>query len=1145
MLHLYTADSITQLVDPLAEVLSQPTTDPFEPAWVAVPSIGLGRWLSLQLARRLGTSEGDSDGVAANLDLRFPGALRTAVLEAGTDTDPDPWSLPCLVWTVLDVLSASRGDRRLGPVATLPEGASAFSQARRVADLLDRYLTHRPAMMQAWAAGRGVDGAGTGLTPSAAWQHRVFRLVRERIAVPSPAERLPAILERLRGGERLPDLPGVLSLFGLTSIPGGAAFLELVSAVAHAHDVHLFIAQPSSELSRTLRASYRPEPLVRSGPLLRTGDGPLAPSTHPLLRSWARPSREATILWADLAARSPHAHIADLDTGFAPGTGSAPEARSLLERVQTDLRANRPPRGDHVLAPDDRSIEVHTCHGETRQVEVLRDVILHHLADDPSLTEDDILVVCPDITTYAPLVEAVFGSPETASEPTDHQPHRQTYPQLAYHITDRSLLDTDALLSAFASLLDLLGSRFSASAVLDFISQQPVRDRYELDDEAYDQIQQWVHGACVKWGLDDEHRTRWGLPPGCEALSWRFALDRLLVGITSTDDGVALAAGGVLPFEVEGSGVTTAGRLADLLSRLRALTDLATQERTIDEWLTLLAEAAADLLSAPPSEPWQRERLASILAELAEQSTAGGEVSSTPLTLDDVRRALGERLAGTPRRSNFFRGGITVSSLTPLRGVPYRLVCILGLDDEAFGNNGTDGDDLVAATPHLGDLDVRADARQALLETILATGEQLVITCTGRNVVTNQPVPPTTVLVELREIVRNTVRPEDRGQVDQLLAIAHPRQPFDERNFVPGWLRPEPWGFDARLLTAALARREKVAPRPFLTTPFDLDDDSHVELADLHRVLNHPVKTFLTDTLNIVLPSQDEQTSEDLLTSLSSLDRWKVADRLLACEKAGRDRELWLRREQAAGTLPPAGLGQKVVDELTEGVDRLMALATTCGYQPGAEPQQVPIDLVLADGTHLTGRVDDAGGDRPGPVRISCSRRRPTQLLAAWLDLMVLTAQDPGRNWRSITIAPPENSSSAKKAVADILEPVGDRDEERRRLALDALAVAVDCYRRARREPIPLFPKLSYPLAEGQASERLWSDRWGDGCDPAHQLAFGDVDLMGILALELRPHDPPGRATNRAERFAEYLWGTVVETCTVSQRDDRTRKAAR
>ncbi|WP_334143134.1 exodeoxyribonuclease V subunit gamma [Rhabdothermincola sp.] len=1127
MLHLHVADELERLVDPLAEVLGQPPADPFTPEWLATPSAGLSRWLRLRLARRLGASDGDLDGVAANLDHRFPGALRSSVLAADLDGEPDPWSLPHLTWEVLGTLDAARGDRRFGPVAAVPDGATAFGQARRVADLLDRYATHRPAMLRAWAEGRGVDGAGAGLDPSAVWQYHLFRSLRRRIGTPSPAERLPGIVARLRDGEQVPGLPARLSFFGLSSVPGGAPFLELVSAVACSHEVHLFLVQPSLPLARSLRTRLQ----SRGAPLLLRADDHSAEAVaHPLLRSWARPSREATILWAASTAAAPETRIVELDPERRD------EPRTLLERVQADLRADRPPAGDHVLEPGDRSIEVHTCHGAMRQVEVLRDAILHRLADDPSLAEDDVLVVCPDITTYAPLVEAVFGRFGADRRPYDG---RHT-PQLEYHITDRSLVDTDALVTAFASVLELLGGRFSASAVLDFIAQQPVRDRYELDEEAFDQINRWVREACVKWGLDADHRRHWDIPAGYEALSWRFALDRLLLGIATSDDGFSLAMGGVLPHEIEGDEVATAGRLADLLGRLRWLAEHAAGKRTIDEWLALLGDAATDLFRAPRDEPWQAERLAQVLNDVAEQSRAGGEGSSTPLDLDDVRRVFAEPLAGTPRRSHFFRGGITVSSPTPLRGVPFRMVCVLGLDEDAFAGAGTDGDDLAAAAPHLGDADPRADARQALLETILAASDQVLITCTGRSIVTNQPVPPATVLAELREVVRSTVRPEDRDRVDHQLAIAHPRQPFDDHNFQPGRLRSRPWSFDPQLLDAARSRRRKLEPAPFLASPIDQRSEEHLDLADLHRVLGHPVKAFLSDTLDIVLPWESEQVSEELPLSVSALDRWKLADRLLSAQLAGGDRSAWLRRERAAGTLPPAELGQRALDEATGKVDGLLERLSGCGYELGTEPDRVPIDVLLPDGTRLTGLVDDAHADLPGPVRVSASRRRPKQFLAAWLDLMALTAHDPSRDWWSVTIAPHEDSSRrSEPPVIECLGPVGRTVEDRRRNALAALGVAVDCYRRARREPIPLFPKLSRPLAEGRATKEDWIGRWGgDGTDPAHRLVFGDLDLAGVRALPVQPHDPPGRATNRAERFAQYLWGTILDSCTVSHLDD-------
>ena len=54
-------------------------------------------------------------------------------------------------------------------------------------------------------------------------------------------------------------------------------------------------------------------------------------------------------------------------------------------------------------------MQVHSCHGPARQIDVLREVLLGLLQDDSTLEPRDILVMCPDIDTYAPLIVAGFG----------------------------------------------------------------------------------------------------------------------------------------------------------------------------------------------------------------------------------------------------------------------------------------------------------------------------------------------------------------------------------------------------------------------------------------------------------------------------------------------------------------------------------------------------------------------------------------------------------------------------------------------------------------------------------------------------------------------------------------------------------------
>ena len=185
--------------------------------------------------------------------------------------------------------------------------------------------------------------------------------------------------------------------------------------------------------------------------------------------------------------------------------------------------------------------------------------------------------------------------------------------------------------------------------------------------------------------------------------------------------------------------------------------------------------------------------------------------STTELTLADVRRLLADRFRGKSGRPDFYRGGITVTSLTPLRWLPFRVVCLLGLDEAGTspGPGAADGDDLASQSPYLGDPDPRSEVRQALLEAVLAAGDHLVVTRTGHNVRTNQEVPGAVAFAELRDTVAATLS----GGIDtygERIETVHPRQPFDDRCFQPGALhRPGPWSFDPGGLAGARARADR------------------------------------------------------------------------------------------------------------------------------------------------------------------------------------------------------------------------------------------------------------------------------------------------------------------------------------------------
>ena len=154
----------------------------------------------------------------------------------------------------------------------------------------------------------------------------------------------------------------------------------------------------------------------------------------------------------------------------------------------------------------------------------------------------------------------------------------------------------------------------------------------------------------------------------------------------------------------------------------------------------------------------------------------------------ELRALLADRLQGRPTRANFRTGHLTICTLVPMRSVPHRVVCLLGLDDGVFPRKAPrDGDDLLLDDPHVGDRDARTEDRQLLLDALLAATDRLIITYTGSDERTNLGDRPRS-----RSASCSTCRPTSAdGSGGRDVVVRHPLQPFDPRNFERGALVPE------------------------------------------------------------------------------------------------------------------------------------------------------------------------------------------------------------------------------------------------------------------------------------------------------------------------------------------------------------------
>jgi exodeoxyribonuclease V gamma subunit len=1114
-LHLHRAARTDQLADQLGELLASPLADPFATEVVVVPAKGVERWLSQRLSHRLGTAPGRGDGVCAGVDFRSPRSLFAVV---SGRPDDDPWAADALAWPLLHIIDAALGEpwaatlaRHLGHDLAGDAGevrrGRRFATARRLAGLFASYAGQRPGVVADWTAGHDTDGAGGPIPDDLTWQPELWRRLAAAVEEPDPVRRQAEAIARLRTDPATVDLPSRVNLFGHTRLATGD--LALLEALAADRDVHLWLPHPSAALwSR----------LTETGVVPRADDRSHLQVDHPLLATLGRDTREL------------QRTLGTVDYVDEPAAPEPATPDTLLGWLQADLRANAPGRADaRALRPDDRSVQLHACHGPARQVEVLREVLLGVLADDPTIEPRDVLVMCPDIESYAPLLSAAFGLADVVG-PDGHPAHR-----LRVSLADRALDQTNPLLAVVARLLDLAGGRAGVGAVLDLAHAEPVRRRFGFRDDDLELLATWVQQAGVKWGFDAAHRADFGLDAYGDN-TWRAGLDRLLAGVALSDDSDMLL-GGVLPLDDVGSGdVDLIGRLAEFVTRLETVTDRLVGTHALDHWLQTIEDGVGALTSVRPTDSWQLgqvqreiDGLRSGAGALRDASSLGSSgTMDVDLRLPDVRAMFSDRLAGRPTRANFRTGVLTVSTLVPMRSVPHRVVCLLGLDDGIFPRVGvTDGDDVLARRPLTGERDPRSEDRQLLLDAVLAATDTLVITYTGANEFTGQARPPAVPVGELLDALDLTATDPD-GPVRERVTVPHPLQPFDRRNLVVGALMPgRSFAFDRFALAGARAvERERDAPPPFLSGALPPPAAGDVALADLVDFYGGPVKGFLKQRLGIALPREDEPVDDRIPITLDPVEEWAVGDRILGDLMRGHHPDSAVERERRRGVVPPGELGDRIVQRV---IGRVVPVAREALAHTGREPRAVDVDVDLGDGRRLRGTVPELYGDLL--VRVSYSRLGPKHRLHSWIKLLALSTSNEDKAWRSLTIGRPERAR-----VEFEVSRLAPLDHRARGWLRDLIAIRDE----GLLAPLPLGLKTSLKYARARrtntdasvALDRSDFQSWrydgqfaGERAEAEHVLVWGDKATMPGVS-------EPGDDTEptRFGMLAMRVWGPLLES---------------
>jgi exodeoxyribonuclease V gamma subunit len=910
---------LEEVVRPAVEFLER-DRDLFARPRIVVPTAGAKAWLWSALARRVGQSGGSvgrGDGIVAHVELAYPGTI-LSLLQPARGREPDPWSFDRLTFAVLHVIVQPDADQFGIPFGVHREPLSA---ARRIAGLFDAYHVRRPGMILEWerlgenrvlaptANDEQRDGVPvpTLLRDPDQWQFDLWRAVRRHIGVVSPPAR--------RSIDLLPSRDPIL-VAGLQSL--SLPQLECLQALGTVCDVEVLLVHPSPGLRVTWSAGgQRPlEAKLRGRPVQRRLEPELLDGTDQLSPVWLAGARDLQeLLTAQGVEAAPHAAEATRPDPFP--------ATTLLARMQrtiaTGIEAESQP---HDLARD-RSLVIHRCHSLSRQAEVLHDALLQAFAEIDGLEPHDVAIVSPWIEQAAPHLEAVFARAVTVAGAAD--PKRTV--SLPLVVADRGIREVNEGVDLLECLLALPGSRCSVDDVLGVAGHAVVRPRFGVDDDTVATWTDFADRTAIRWGLDAGHRARHGLTLDAspDVHTWKLGLERMLLGATLPDATARPELGGVVPLAgLDPADIAPITKLVRILDVVRTLDAATAVARPVSSWCDAIEASLTDLCGPECGE------LAEPLAHLRRLRLAahGTAAAEQPVPFDDVRRLLGDWFAEKAGRQRLQTGAITATSLVPLRGVPFRVVCVIGYDDGAVGTSETDGDDLVARQQLVGDVDPRTDERRTLLDCLLSARDRLVITCNGRSVKTNEPLPLVTPLAELVDFaVRHGVGREKHDKPCGI-EIEHPRHHLSPDNFTPDRVQPGgAWSHDAVAFEVAAVVGTDLAAGtadsgPQLPPPAapPAADEPLMELALLEKLVRDPLLLFLEETLGIdTWRSSADATPATLPLVLRKKHARELTLELLGllvADPAGVD--AWRSAVRASGRLPFGPLGEWQLAEIEQ-----------------------------------------------------------------------------------------------------------------------------------------------------------------------------------------------------------------------------------
>jgi exodeoxyribonuclease V gamma subunit len=1007
------SNRLENLVEELNSVISIPLSSPMEEEIIVVQSAGMERWISMRFARR--------HGVCANFKFYFPNTFIQDIFRKLIPDiqEPSPFDPKIMTWRIMKLLQSfikTEGFESISYYLGKNRGnLKCFQLAERIADTFDQYQLFRPEMIFRWESNKENH-----------WQAMLWReLIKGREKMHRAALGNTFLKEANKLPGMINNFPARISVFGISALP--EFYLQLFNSISRFTEVNLFLMNPSreywgdiiSELGIAKKLSSISEQDIEEL-YFEKGNGILA-SMGALGRDFFEAINEFEI---------------EEHTIF-----QEPGEDNLLSCIQSDILNLRDRKkktgGNNFIKENDDSIKINSCHSPMREIEVLHDWLLNMFEKNTDLMPADILVMAPDIESYAPYIQAVFDMK------TDNPA------KIPFTIADQGLRRRGKIIDTFLAILDLANSRFSAPEVLSIFESQAVYQAFALSEADLDLIRNWTRETRIRWGIDGPSKEKEGLPPFQEN-TWRAGIDRLLLGyaLPGKDEKIFE---GVLPFDhIEGHESITLGKFIEFTDRLFTHVSSLGKPRKLNEWSETLLGLLNTLFTPDIDTETEIQELRQVIGDLSSRQ----EMSkfNEDVGIDVIKWHIDHSLANKGYGFGFLTGGVTFCAMLPMRSIPSKIICLIGMNNDAYPRqNKPVGFDLIAKNPKPGDRSRRNDDRYLFLEALLSARKTFYISYIGQNIKDNSVKPPSVLVNELIDYIIQGFFMKGRDIMDHIFT-KHRLQAFNPAYFMDNEkLRSySEENYDA----ARTLLKTQIAPTPFISGELnELGPEWRVvDLDDLCRFFGNPAKYLLNKRLGIKFLEEDSPLEGSETFEINKLNKYLIAQDMLRHRIEGKDKGGFFHLIRASGRLPHGKIGESVFEEMNEEID--VFLKKILPYTSKTPLEPLKIDLTIS-GFKITGQINSIYQDRL--IQYRYGRVRPKDRLRIWIyHLIISSIKDKKYPCISMLAGLSPNSSNAEWEALEY-EPV-EKGEE-------IIGKLLEKYWEGLRRPIHFFPKSSWTYA--------------------------------------------------------------------------------